>query len=202
MKWIMRVIVVALVGYHAVYFRPLDQKVLEEQVVVFDAQSYIETIWKQDLQSAYDSAHDLTALVNRLTQEPGRVFTQEAKALGIGNVGYFKVKGEGEVLKVNENNVELLVGDRAIELETEFIYGNAIRDASGLIRINDYDETSNFNNISEAINDKIRAEVIPDFRAKVGVGQRVRFQGAIELNKAHLNLGAIEVIPYALQMVP
>ncbi len=70
------------------------------------------------------------------------------------------------VLSVNENNVMLLVGDQIVEIETEFIFGNAVRDASGLIKINDYDKTSDFNLISETINDKIRSRSNSGFQGK------------------------------------
>ena len=128
--------------------------------------------------------------------------SKKRKPWGIGNIGYFKVQGEGSVLSVHENNVLLQVGKLTVEIETEFIFGNAVRDASGLIQINDYDETSDFNLISESINDKIRKEVVPDFRARVKEGNIVRFKGALELNKAHLKLDQPEVIPVSVQLIP
>lgn len=198
-------IVIAIVGiviYSSVYFRPLDQKLAEGKEITFDAKSFVNGIWENELFAAYDSAPDLSDILDQLKSDPELTFELESKSLGIGNIGYFKVKGEGMVLSVNENNVMLLVGDQTIELETEFIFGNAVRDASGLIQVNDYDKTSDFNLISETINDKIRSEVIPGFRAKVKKGNSVRFQGAIELNKAHLDLNQPEVIPVSIQITP
>jgi predicted lipoprotein len=188
--------------YHSVYFRSLDEKIASEQQVVFDAKSYVNGIWAAQMRASYDSSTNLTILFEQLTNDSESTFQREAQALGIGNIGYFKVQGEGTVVAVNENNVMLQVGDQMIEIETEFIFGNAVRDASGLIQINDYDETSDFNSISEAINDKIRKEVIPNFRANVSKGDQVFFAGAIELNRAHLKLNQPEVIPVSLQIVP
>ena len=198
-------IVLAIVGiviYSSVYFRPLDQKLAEGKEITFDAKSFVDGIWENELFAAYDSAPDLSVLLDQLKSDPELTFELESKSLGIGNIGYFKVKGEGLVLNVNENNLMLLVGDQVVELETEFIFGNAIRDASGLIQVNDYDKTSDFNLISETINDKIRTEVIPGLRANVKKGNIVLFQGAIELNKAHLDLNQLEVIPVSIQITP
>ncbi len=204
-KGIKYTIVIAIAGiviYGSVYFRPLDQKLAEGKEITFDAKSFVDGIWENELFTAYDSAPDLSILLDQLKSNPELTFELESKSLGIGNIGYFKVKGDGLVLSVNENNLMLLVGDQIVELETEFIFGNAIRDASGLIQINDYDKTSDFNLISETINDKIRTEVIPGLRAKVKKGNRVIFQGAIELNKAHLDLSLPEVIPVSIQITP
>ncbi|MEZ4883987.1 MAG: DUF2291 domain-containing protein [Chitinophagales bacterium] len=201
-KYIIGVSIAAIVMSNSVYFRPLDEKLAEGKEVKFDAKSYVEGIWVKDLLSVYNSSTDITTLINQLQKDPNTTFKQEAQALGIGNIGYFKVKGEGTVLEVNENNVLLQVGELPVEIETEFIFGNAVRDASGLIKINDYDQTSDFNSISESINDKIRQKIIPDFRAKVKKGNTVKFEGALELNKAHLNLNKPEIIPVSIQIVP
>lgn len=201
MKYIIGIVIIGIVAYNSLYFRPLDEKLAESKEVAFDAKLFVEGMWKNDLLAVYDTAIDLTMLIDQLGQNPELTFKQEAQALGIGNIGYFKVKGEGTVIAVNENNVLLQVGNLPVEIETEFIFGNAVRDASGLIKINDYDETSDFNLISEAINDKIRAEVIPPFKAKVENGNKVSFKGALELNKAHLNLDQPEVIPVSIQII-
>jgi len=200
-KYIIGVAIAALVIFNSVYFRPLDEKLAEGQKITFDAASYVAGIWENELLPVYDSATNLTILLEKLGQNPELTFKQEAQALGIGNIGYFKVKGEGIVLSVNENNVLIQEGDQIVEIETEFIFGNAVRDASGLIKINDYVETSDFNSISESINEKIRKEVIPDFRSKVQKGDKLFFMGAIELNKAHLDLSRPEVIPVSLQII-
>ncbi len=201
-KYAVGVVIAGIAVYNSLYFRPLDEKLAEGQEIAFDATALVEEMWGNELLAVYDSATDIRVLLERLKSDPESTFEQEAQALGIGNIGYFKVKGEGKVLELNENNVLLQLGDQSIEIETEFIFGNAVRDASGLIRINDYDETSDFNSISEAINDKIRKEVIPAFRAKVSTENTVSFKGALELNKAHLNLSQIEVIPVSLQILP
>lgn len=198
-KYIIGFVIFGFVLYNSLYFRPLDKKLAEEEVAVFDASDFANEIW-MDLLSAYDSTTEINLLFDQLQHNPHQVFEQEANALGIGNIGYFKVKGEGTVVVVNENNVIVQVEDQNIEIETEFIFGNAIRDASRLIKINDYDKTSDLNSISESLNEKIRKEVIPAFRRNVKVGNRVSFQGALELNKAHLDLEMPEIIPIFLQI--
>lgn len=198
MKYLAGIIVAGLVLYNSVYVQRLDERLAENQELDFDAQLYVESIWSSDLQTAYDSALDLIDLLDQLSQEPDRMFEEEAQALGIGNVGFFKVKGEGTIIKINENDIWIQLGDRTLEIETEFIFGNAIRDASGLVQLNDYDKTSDFNSISEAINEKIRKEIIPTVRERASVGDKLTFKGALELNKAHLNLSQPEIIPISL----
>lgn len=199
-KYTAGVILTGIVIYNSMYFRPLDEKLADEKDIEFDASSFVDGIWT-DILAVYDSAIEINHLMDRLNKNPRQTFKEEANALGIGNIGYFKVKGEGIVQAVNENNVIILVRDQSVEIETEFIFGNAVRDASGLIRVNDYDKTSDFNSISESINKKIRKEVIPSFRSKVEKGNKIQFEGALKLNKAHLDLRQPEVIPVSIQII-
>ena len=200
-KNIIGIIIAVVVIYNSVYFRPLDEELSKGKEIAFDAKSFVDGIWREELLNVYDSAIDVTTLLAQLHENPEQTFGREAQALGIGNIGYFKVKGEGQVLRVNENNVLVSVGDQIIEIEMEFIFGNAVRDASGLIQANDYDKTADFNSISESINEKIRKHVVPEFRSKVEKGNKVNFKGALELNKAHLNLRQPEVIPVSIQII-
>lgn len=200
MKYIIGLAIAGLVLYNSVYFGPLDEHLAETEEVEFDAKTFVDAIWDNEMLAAYDSAVLLVDLIERLEEAPKLAFNQEAKALGIGNIGYFKVQGEGTILEINEDNILVEVGNRVIEIETEFIFGNAIRDASGLIKLNDYDRTSDFNSISESINEKIRQKVIPEFRKDLELGNQIRFKGALELNKAHLDLQQLEIIPISLQI--
>ena len=201
-KYLIGIIIAGIVIYNSFYVRPLDEKLAEGNEITFDAKAYVDGIWENELFAVYDSALEITLLIDQLRKDPERTFEREANALGIGNIGYFKVKGVGVIQGVNENNIMLVVGDQIVEIETEFIFGNAVRDASGLIKINDYDKTSDFNLISETINDRIRQEVIPGFRASVENSIKVSFKGALELNRAHLDLSQPEVIPVSIQIIP
>jgi predicted lipoprotein len=199
-KYGVGIIAIALVGYNSVYFQPLDQRLSENQQTVFNASAYVDEIWNQELAKAYQDSPVLSQLIEGFKNDVESTFDKNSNALGIGNIGYFRVKGEGIVTAINENNVLLQVGNNIIEVETEFIFGNALRDASGLVKINDYENTSDFNSISEAINDRIRQDIIPEFKLSISIGDTVRFEGAMELNKVHMNLEELEIIPFTLQI--
>ena len=200
-KNIVGIVIALIVIYNSVYFRPLDEELSKGKEISFDAKSFVDGIWKNELLNVYDTAIDITTLLEQLHENPEQTFAREAQALGIGNIGFFKVKGEGTVSGVNENNVLVRVGDQIVEIEMEFIFGNAVRDASGLIKANDYDKTADFNSISESINERIRNDVVPEFRTKVEKDNKVIFKGALELNKAHLDLSQPEVIPVSIQII-
>lgn len=200
-KYIGTAVVIVIALYHSVYFQPLDEKLAAGKEMVFKANDFVDEIWDEGLKNAYNSAIEFSELFDQLRRDPELAFRDHANALAVGNIGYFRVKGEGVVREINTNNVILVIGSQEIEVETEFIFGNAVRDASGLIKVNDFERISDLNSISEAINDKIRREILPAFRGNVEVGDRVIFEGAMELNQAHLDLHLPEIIPINLTKI-
>lgn len=196
--------VIAVLGIiilaNSVYFKPLDQKLNEDHIQSFDAEVYVDELWDSRLVRRYDSATNFLKFMSGLQTNPNQVFDSLGQTLGIGNVRYFRVKGEGQIIAINENDVNVQMSNGILELETEFIFGNAIRDASGLISINDFINTTDLNLVSETINKRIRKFVIPPFRSKVKEGDSVAFTGAIELNQKHLHLDTLEIIPVSIEI--
>ena len=66
------------------------------------------------------------------------------------------------------------------KLATEFIYGNAIRDASGLVDVKDFPNTMDLNNISEELNKMVRKTVLPPFKTAVKKGDKIIVTGAMK----------------------
>jgi predicted lipoprotein len=112
---------------------------------------------------------------------------------------------EGIVTDINEDDITLQVklddSLMALKLATEFIYGNAIRDASGLVDVKDFPNTMDLNNISEELNKMVRKTVLPPFKAAVKKGDKILVTGAIEIHKEHIKWNELEIIPVQLQIV-
>lgn len=195
--------VVALLAYNSVYIKKLDE--VKAGAATFNAAGYALDFWDKKLTPGLSKAVELGALTSQLKTEKDKAFEQHSHALGIGNIRYFLVKGEGVVADVSENEVSVKLAGASestdnVRIATEYIFGNAVRDASGAIDINAFTNSMDFNNVSAEINKLIREKVVPPFKSKVKKGDRIAFHGAIELNRAHLQVNDIEIIPIHLQI--
>lgn len=204
-KYIIGLILILFLGYHSVYFEKLDVVKAATDAKTFDPKGYARSFWDEKLLPNLDQAVSLFELVSQLKSEPEKAFEAHSHALGVGNIRYFLIRGEAKIIEVKED--ELLIQlevDSMItsRLATEFIFGNAVRDASGLININEFTNTMDFNQVSAEINEIIRNEVVPEFKKQVQVGDLISFVGAIELNQERLNLEEIEIIPIQIQSSP
>lgn len=186
-----------LVGYNSIEIKPLDQ--VKKGGGKFDATAYAHDFLSKTLPTAFEKATPVTDLVTALSADKTKAFNDLSHAVSIGNVRFFMVKGEGTVSKINEDDVVVLVkgSDRTLTLHlaTEFIYGNAVRDAAGLFDIKKFTNSNDINNIASEINKAIRTEVIPPFKQQVKVGSTVNFIGAVEMNQEHPTLDNFEILP-------
>jgi predicted lipoprotein len=204
LKYIVAIVALIIVLANSVYFKDLDEVKAAALSGQFDAAAYAKGFWDNKLMPNLNSAIDLNKLVPLLKMSPDETFEKYSNALGIGNIRFFLVKGEGKIISINENDMSVLVKSdstqNVIKLATEYIYGNAVRDAPKAVFINDFDNTMDFNNVSAEINKIIRSEVLPPFMTQAKEQGMINFFGAIELNKTHLNLDSIEVIPVSLKV--
>jgi predicted lipoprotein len=197
--------VIGLVGFNSVHFEKLSTRKATAgpgATGKFDAASYAQNFWTDKLLPATAQAPDLSTLLTELKANPQAAFAK-SHALGIGNIRYFLVRGAGTVASVDKNDVTVRLADGTnVQLATEYVFGNAARDASGLIRNQDFDNTADLNALAEQLNGLIRARVVPRLRADAKPGSAVQFAGALELNQAHLHLNKLEVMPLAVTISP
>ncbi|HWB92915.1 MAG TPA: DUF2291 domain-containing protein [Puia sp.] len=203
-KYLVGIVVIVMVAYNSVYFKRLDEVKAERAGKTFNAAAYAKNFWDKKLMPGLGGAVELDTLLPLLASHPSVAFDRYSHALGIGNLRYILVHGSGKVAAVDADDITVSLAGlqgQTVKIATEYIFGNAARDATGLIDINDFVNTMDFNNVSAEINKIIRLRVLPLLKG-VKVGEELAFTGAVELNKEHLNLASIEAIPVAVKVLP
>ncbi len=204
-KYTLLFLAIALVGYKSVYIKKLSEvnKAADKK---FNAATYTKKLWEERLPAKLDSAVSLTNLITAIGINPVDAFSKYSNAMAIGNYRYSLVKVAGTVGVVNEDDIILHVSHAdslmTVTLATEYIYGNAIRDASGLLDIKDFNNTTELNNISGELNKTVRTTVLPFFKKQVKVGDKVEATGAVEINKEHVRLSELELFPVRIKIMP
>lgn len=201
-KYLIIASILLATAYFSIEVKALDE-VKKSTSAEFDAKSYARQFLKEKITPALSQAISVQDLLQLLQQDPKNAFAKHAHSVAIGNLRNFLVQGEGKVTAVDENSVQLQIAGltQPLTIATEFIYGNAIRDATGIFDIKNFSNTSDINNIAAELNRIIRTEVVPPFREQVKVDSQVRFTGALELNQARLNLNQLEILPITLQVL-
>ncbi len=189
-----------LLAYNSVYFKKLSEmkKATENQL---DAGVYAKNLWEGELQTSINSAIELPLLLKSINENADAAFEQNTHALAIGNYRYAMVKLKGKIIAVNENEVLVSVAlphaDSllTVAITTEFVYGNAVRDASGLLDAKDFNNASDLNNIAEALNELVRKNIVPEIRKTTKQNNKLEIIGAVQLNREHVAKEMFEIIP-------
>jgi predicted lipoprotein len=202
-KYPLLLVVFAVLAYKSVYFKKLSE-VKNITTEKFDAIVYTKKLWNEKLPAKLDSAVELTTLIKAIAADPNTAFETYTNALAVGNYRYAMVKAEAEAVQVNEDDLLLQLPHADsllnVKLATEFVYGNAIRDASKLLQVKDFPNTTDLSTISEELNKTVRTVVLVPFKKAVKKGDKIAVTGAIEINKAHINWTEPEIIPVRLQI--
>lgn len=202
-RYLLLGIAIVVLAYFSIEVKALDE-VKQSLAATFDAKAFARDFLDKKMVPALPQAIALPELLSQLRQNKDETFEKHSHAVSIGNLRNFLVQGEGKITEIQENEVLVALNNtepaQVIHLATEFIYGNAIRDAAGLFDIKNFSNSNDINSIAAEINRIIRSEVIPPFRKQVKVGDRVQFIGALELNQARLNVRQLEILPIQLSL--
>ncbi len=192
------------VCYHYPPFRilPLDEARQKRQSGAFDARAFAERLWDESMANSLERAVAAPVLFRAISNDRKAAKNQYARTVGIGSVYYYYVAGTGRVASVDDDSVALSLGDREeidIIIETSMIFGNAVRNGTGLVNVNDFSNSRDFNNISLELNRIVEERVLPPFRKEVKVGATVRFAGCAEIVNEDKDLHPMRIVPVALE---
>ncbi len=187
-----------MLGLILIVFLSLDIKKLDayksnKPNSEFNAAEYAVNIWTQ-LQKA-ENSNDIEWIIKLLYTNPEKAF-ESAKKLGISKTRYFMVNGTGTIETIEEEFIVILLGNQhKVRIATDFIFGNAVRDGSGLVNIDDFVNMTDFNNVSVELNKRVKEKVIPGLEKDASPGRQITFTGAFEMNEENINPEEILIIP-------
>jgi predicted lipoprotein len=190
--------------YNSVYFEDLETRTQIQASQQFDTVEFVQEFWYKGLLPNLAQSTSATKLILGLNTDITKTGQKYGRKLGLASTYYFLLHGEGRIVDITEEGIVLsLVSSQNIPdiiIATNFIFGNAIRDASGLIDVSDFPSSMEFNTISSEINKVVSRDVIPSFIDKVEIGGDLLFFGATEVNKDEPEINPLKVIPIQVQV--
>jgi len=163
----------------------LEQSQAEQKAAVFDAVKVATEFWNAKLLPATGRAVELRELLPALAKDSAAARKQHGRTLGIGGATMFLVRGSGNVTAVEDDAVIVVLdgADAKVSLSTGLLFGNTLRDASGLLDVSAYPNSQDFNDLSTQLNSIVETKVAPALRERAAVGKPIRFAGCAELEE-------------------
>ena len=199
--WLIAVAVVASLCWRFPLFHivPLERAAKEKAAATFDPKAFTEKFWSEQLLTSLDKAVKAEVLLPAIQSSAVEAKKKFARSVGVSESYTYFISGQGRVLAVSDDEVSLAVIESAtnteVSLQVGLLFSNAVRDGTGLLSVNDYPNSQDFNAISEALNRIIEERVLPKLRETTKIGAIISFVGCAEVNDESTDLGPLKVIP-------
>ncbi len=177
----------------------LERAAKEKAAATFDPKAFAEKFWNERLLTSLDKAVKAEVLLTAIQANAAEAKNKFARTIGVSESYTYFISGQGRVLAVSDDEVSLAVTEGAtnaeVSLQVGLLFSNAVRDGTGLLSVNDYANSQDFNAISESLNRIIEEGVLPKLRETVKVGAIISFVGCAEVNDESSDLKPLKVIP-------
>jgi predicted lipoprotein len=103
------------------------------------------------------------------------------------------------VVEASEEAVGLALepgGPVAVVIELGPVFGNTLRDGCGLLDVNEFPDSRDFNAISAALNRRVEERVLPGLRARAAPGTVVEFAGCVDITDPVRDTAPLRVVPF------
>ncbi len=193
MKKIIGLLVLAFVMYQSVYFESLTahQRSLRGEV---DYQARCEEIVQEGVLKN-PLVQEESSFIAAINQDFPNAKKNWGNRLGIGESAYFLVKGQGKITSLSDGQIQLASGS---VLDTKYIFGNAVRDASKQVRLEDFHSQKELNGLTAALNTWLRDQKIPAEMKGLKVGDVINYIGAVEVGPLDLPVDQLTIYPVTI----
>lgn len=200
-KYTLGIIFLFILVYLSLDIQNLDKHRAAETTTTFNVDQYVSNFFNDSLPICIKQATRLESLLQLLNDNPESAFDKYGQKLGISKTYYFMAKGIGVIEKVDSDYIVItLSNNKQVNIATDFIFGNAVRDGSGKVNINDFMNMTDFNNVSVAINKLVKEKVVSRLRDSAKKGQTLEFTGAMEISEENMDLSALLLIPVSVKL--
>ena len=164
----------------------------------FRAVDYVKDFWTTKLLPALSEAADASTVIAAFHESPDAARTQFGRAAGLGRTSYYFLRGSGAITSVDNKQivVALDTSDNAkVALAVGPLFGNTVRDATGLLNGSNFPNSQQFNEISAELNRTIEATVLPPLKERAKVGSVIAFVGCAEVTDPKRDLAPLKIVP-------
>lgn len=178
---------------------PLKTAAAEKVAATFNATQFAEAFWTNQLIASLEKTVKADVLLPAIQSNAAAAKQKFSRSVGLSEGYFYFVSGSGRVVAVSDDEISLAVTDGStnaeVTLQIGLIFGNALRDGTGLLNASDYPNSQDFNDISAALNHIVEARVLSKLREQVKIGAKISFAGCAAVDDESTDLKPLKVIP-------
>jgi predicted lipoprotein len=206
LPWLITVMVVAGIcrAFPPFHIRSLKQVKADIAGATFNPKSFVEQFWSGKLLPATEQAADAAKVLEVIAAGPQTLRDQFGRTVGVSSSYFLFLRGTGRVISIDADNVGLSLKPEGSEADIVvplgLVFGNAVRDGTGLLNASSYPNAQEFNDISAGLNHIVETQVLPELQRIAAPGKRVRFAGCVEVADADTDLKPLKLVPVFVKL--
>jgi predicted lipoprotein len=173
----------------------------------FDAATFAESFWNEKLLPSLRANPDIpdaATLSEAFRENPQAAGQKFGRKVGISRMRLLVLRGSGVVTAVNEKGIAVALEPEAstpdLVLHAGPVFGNVVRDASGLLDPGEFSNSQQLNDISAQLNRIVEQRVIPRMKELSVPGQTIQFVGCAEVPDDGRDMPPLKVIPLDISL--
>lgn len=200
-RWLIAIVVIAGICWLFPLFHvvPLKTVTAEKAAVTFNAAQFADNFWTNQLLPAISKSVKTDELLAAIQADPATAKKKFSRSVGLSESYFYFLSGTGRVVAVSDDEMSLAVTrgstNAEVSLQAGLIFGDAIRDGTGLLNASDYPNSQDFNAISAALDHIVETRVLPNLHAQAKIGATVSFTGCAEVDDESTDLKPLKVVP-------
>jgi predicted lipoprotein len=200
-RWFVLIAVIACICWLFPLFHivPLKAAKAEKAAAEFNPTQFAEKFWTNQLLPSLSQTIKADVLLAAIQSDPPAAKKRFSRTIGLSGTYYYFLSGSGRVVSVSDDEISLAItpgGTNAeISVQCGLIFGDAVRDGTGLLNESAFSNSQDFNDISAALDHIVETRVLPELRQQAKVGALISFAGCAEVDDETLDLHPLKVIP-------
>lgn len=182
-----------------VHIERLDSPTSEKVTQSSNTSEFAKAFWDEKLVPSIEKAPDAMEVLSALRDNPQMARTTYGRKVGVSRSTLFIIQGKGAVESVDKKGVGVALAEGSekpeIVLHTALLFGNTVRDATGLLDAGTFQDSRQFNEISTELNRLVETRVIAPLKEKAVKGQHIRFIGCFEASNQDEPATPLLIIP-------
>jgi len=181
-----------------------DSVGLAQQEAAFDPADFANRFWNDRLIPSLSQAPDAATVLKAFRASPVAARGKFGRTVGVSSTTLLVVRGNGTIVTVDKKGVGVALERDAkgpdVVLQTGLLFGNTVRDATGLLDAGDFSDSRQFNEISTELNRIIETRVIPTLKEKSATGRRINFAGCADIQDESEIIRPLKIIPLVVRV--
>jgi predicted lipoprotein len=182
----------------------LDEAQATARATAFNAADFVTKFWNDRLLPSLDDAPDAENVLAAIDRDRSSALKSFGRKMGVGRTTLLVIHGTGTVVSNDKKGVTVSLKRSGknpdVVLHTGMLFGNVARDATGLLKASDFENSQQFNEISTELNRHIETQVIPILKEQAKAGRQVRFVGCAEVPDNVKQARPLSVIPLVISI--